>query len=141
MKNEDTNKKDTKVKKEKSRQNPLDEFGNQVERFASRTAESIKKVIDKALSSRNTVLTIRVNDECNTMMNMLVESGLFRSRSESAAFLIQEGIKKREELFVKIRGRLEKMEKLREEMKTIISQEMSKGVEEPKQSKTQKKAK
>lgn len=141
MKNEDTKKKDTEGKKEKSRQNPLDEFGNQVERFASRTAESIKKVIDKALSSRNTVLTIRVNDECNIMMNMLVESGLFRSRSESAAFLIQEGIKKREELFVKIRGRLEKMEKLREEMKTIISQEMSKEVKEPKQSKTQKKAK
>lgn len=141
MKNEDTNKKDAEVKKGKSRQNPLDEFGNQVERFASRTAESIKKVIEKALSSRNTVLTIRVNDECNIMMNMLVESGLFRSRSESAAFLIQEGIKKREELFVKIRGRLEKMEKLREEMKTIISQEMSKEVEEPKQSKAQRKAK
>ena len=141
MKNDDTKKKDTKEKKERSRQNPLDEFGNQIERFASRTAESIKKVIDKALSSRNTVLTIRVNDECNTMMNMLVESGLFRSRSESAAFLIQEGIKKREDLFAKIKGRLEKVKQLREEMKTIISQEMSEEVGESKQSKARKKAK
>ena len=54
-----------KEKNEKKQQSPLDEFGAQVERFASRTAESIKKVVDKALSARNTVLTIRVNDESN----------------------------------------------------------------------------
>jgi Arc/MetJ-type ribon-helix-helix transcriptional regulator len=108
----------------KSRRKGLDDLGNQVEKFAARTAESIKKVIDKALASRNTVLTIRVNDESNTKMNMLVDAGLFKSRSESAAFLIQEGIKKREDLFAKIAGKLEKMEKIREELKSIVSQEM-----------------
>ncbi len=108
----------------KSRRKGLDDLGNQVEKFAARTAESIKKVIDKALASRNTVLTIRVNDESNAKMNMLVDAGLFKSRSESAAFLIQEGIKKREDLFAKIAGKLEKMEKIREELKSIVSQEM-----------------
>ena len=59
-------KKETKeTAKEKKHQGPFDEFGNQVEKFAVKTADSIRKVIDKALASRNTVLTIRVNDESN----------------------------------------------------------------------------
>jgi hypothetical protein len=70
------------------KRNPLDEFGAHVEKIAIKTAESLRKIVDKALSSRNTVLTIRVNDECNEKLNMLVEAGLFKSRSESAAFLI-----------------------------------------------------
>ncbi len=109
---------------EKGKQSTLDEIGNQVEKFAVKTAESIKKVIDKALASRNTVMTIRVNDDSNTKMNMLVDAGFFKSRSESAAFLIQEGIKRREDLFVKIEGKLKKMEKIRSEIKTIVASEM-----------------
>ena len=111
-------------KEEKEKQSPLDEFGNQVEKFAVKTAESIKKVVEKALASRNTVLTIRVNDESNQKMNMLVDAGLFKSRSESAAFLIQEGIRSREDLFKKIEGKLKKMDKIKEELKSIVSEEM-----------------
>jgi Arc/MetJ-type ribon-helix-helix transcriptional regulator len=117
-------KSETTETKEDERHNPLEDLGNQVEKFAVRTAESIKKVIDKALASRNTVLTIRVNDESNQRMNMLVDSGLFKSRSESAAFLIQEGIRSREDLFGKIEGKLKKMEKIKEELKSIVSEEM-----------------
>jgi Arc/MetJ-type ribon-helix-helix transcriptional regulator len=110
--------------KEKKQHRPLDDFGNQVEKFAVKTAESIRKVIDRALASRNTVLTIRVNDESNKKLNMLVEAGLFKSRSESAAFLIEEGIKSQRDLFAKITDKLEKMEKIREELKVIVSKEV-----------------
>lgn len=113
---------------EKKHHRPLDELGNHMEKFATKTAESIKRVIDKALASRNTVLTIRVNDECNEKLNMLVEAGLFKSRSESAAFLIQEGIKNQELLFSKISDKLKKIDKIREELKTIVSQEMEEKV-------------
>lgn len=109
---------------EKKRQSTLDELGNHVEKFATKTAESIKRVIDKALASRNTVLTIRVNDESNKKLGRLVDAGLFKSRSESAAFLIQEGIKSQEALFSKISSKLEKIDKIREELKTIVSTEM-----------------
>jgi Arc/MetJ-type ribon-helix-helix transcriptional regulator len=105
-------------------QSRLNEFGDQVETFALKTAESIRNAIDKALEARNTVLTIRVNEESNKKLNMLVESGLFRSRSESAAFLIEQGIKNQEALFNKITNKLETIEKIREELKTIISQEV-----------------
>jgi len=57
---------------------------------------------------------------------MLVDVGLFKSRSESAAFLIQEGIKSQEDLFTKISSQLEKIEKIRKELKGIIIKEVDK---------------
>lgn len=102
----------------------LNEFSDHFEKFASRTAESIKKAVDRALASRNTVLTIRVNDECNKKLNMLVEAGLFKSRSESAAFLIQEGIKKQKSLFDKISNKLDEIGQIKQELQTIINKEL-----------------
>jgi hypothetical protein len=105
--------------------NVLEEFGDQVEKFATRTYESIKKTIDRALYSRRIVLTIRVNDDANRKLTSLVDSGLFKSRSESAAFLIEEGIKHQESLFARIAKKMEKIEKLKEELSDIISEEIS----------------
>jgi Arc/MetJ-type ribon-helix-helix transcriptional regulator len=120
---EKSQKKESKTEEQKHHR-PLDEFGNHMEKFATRTAESIKRVIDKALASRNTVLTIRVNDECNEKLGMLVDAGLFKSRSESAAFLIQEGIKRQKALFSKITDKLKKIDEIRDELKTIVTEEM-----------------
>ena len=113
----------TEDKKKKHRET-LEDIGNQVEKFASKTAESIKKVLDRTLSSRNTVLTIRVDDASNKKLNMLVDSGIFRSRSESAAFLINEGIKNQESLFSKISAKLLKIEKIKMELSSIVSDEI-----------------
>ncbi len=121
------------------KRHPLDELGAQVEKIATKTAESLRKIVDKALSSRNTVLTIRVNDECNEKLNMLVEAGLFKSRSESAAFLIQEGIGVQKDIFAKITGKLKKMETIREELKTIVINEMDKSAKESSKKTTGKK--
>lgn len=117
-------KKETKDKKHY--QTRISEFGDQMETFAVKTAESIRNAIDRAMESRNTVLTIRVNDESNRKLNMLVESGLFRSRSESAAFLIEQGIRSQDSLFNKITNKLETIEKIKEELKSIISEEVGK---------------
>jgi predicted transcriptional regulator len=111
--------------REKKLQSKLDDLGSQVENLAARTAESIKRAADKALASRNTVLTIRVNDDCNRKLNMLVDAGLFKSRSESAAFLIEQGIRSQDVLFAKIISKLEKIDKIKEELKTIVSEEIS----------------
>jgi len=113
-------------KDEKKKRGTFEDFGDHVEKFANRTAESIKKAIDKALSSRNTVLTIRVNDDSNKKINRLVDSGLFKTRSESAAFLINQGIKAQQDLFDKIEGKLKKMEELKEELKYIVNKEIGK---------------
>jgi len=124
-----TEEKDRNKEQEKKKSSAFDEFGNQVEKIAVRTAESIRKVVDKALASRNTVLTIRVNDDSSKKLNMLVEAGLFKSRSESAAFLIQEGIKSQHMLFNKISDQLDKIERIREELHKVVSEEF--GTQEP----------
>jgi Arc/MetJ-type ribon-helix-helix transcriptional regulator len=127
MSEKDTKKQNgTETKEKKQQHKAFEDLGDQVEKFAVKTAESIRKVIDRALSSRNTVLTIRVNDESNRKLNMLVEAGLFKSRSESAAFLIEEGLKSQEALFSKISDKMEKMEKIRDELKSIVSEEVEK---------------
>jgi len=110
--------------KKRIHRDTFEDIGHQVEKFASKTAESIKKVLDRTLSSRNTVLTIRVDNESNIKLNMLVESGIFRSRSESAAFLINEGIKSQESLFSRIAAKLEKIDKIKMELSSIISEEI-----------------
>ncbi len=115
--------------KTKSRKKKLDDLGDQVEKFAARTADSIRKGVEKALSSRNTVLTIRVNDESNEKINRLVETGLFTSRSESAAFLIQAGIKSQEALFDKIESKILQIEKIKSELKKIAVNEISSETE------------
>jgi Arc/MetJ-type ribon-helix-helix transcriptional regulator len=110
---------------QKKYQSALNELGAQVEKFAVKTAESIRKAIDKALEARNTVLTIRINDESNKKLSMLVNAGLFKSRSESAAFLIDEGIKSQGALFAKISSKLEKIDIIKEELKNIVSEEIN----------------
>lgn len=103
--------------------NVLEEFGEQIGKFATSTIDTLKKGVDKALVSRNTVLTIRVTDEANRKLSMLVETGLFKSRSESASFLIEEGIKQQEELFKKIGTKMDEIERLRADLKNIVSEE------------------
>lgn len=124
MENKKATKKTKSENKKKKHHITLDELGAQVEKIAVKTAESIKKVIDKAMVARNTVLTIRVNDESKEKLRMLVDVGLFKSRSESAAFLIQEGIKNQEALFSKISTKLKKIDKIKDELKDIVSEEI-----------------
>jgi len=54
-----------------------------------------------------------------------VDAGLFKSRSESAAFLIEEGAKFHEELFRKIEEKMAQITQLREELKNIVEKEIS----------------
>jgi Arc/MetJ-type ribon-helix-helix transcriptional regulator len=120
LKMDNTKQQDPGKKGKNQVESAISEIGDQMERLATKTAESIRKAIDKALASRNTVLTIRVNEESNKKLTMLVDTGLFRSRSESAAFLIEAGIRSQEALFNRIKDKLETIDKIREELKTIV---------------------
>jgi len=116
---------ENKESKEKEEKNVLEEIGDSVGKFATKTFESIKHTIDKSLESRNKVMTIRVNDDANDKLNMLVDAGIFKSRSESAAFLIEEGTKQQEKLFEKITSKLKTIDKLKDELKDIITGELA----------------
>lgn len=123
---ENTKNKTKEKKKTKEHKSTLDELGSQVEKFAVKTVESVKKVIDKALAARNTVMSIRINEDSNKKLKMLVDVGLFKSRSESAAFLIQEGIKSQDALFDKISSKVKKIDLIKKEIKGIVAKEIEK---------------
>lgn len=76
----------------------------------------------EALTRRDNVVMVRVNDETLRHLDALVESGLFKSRSESAAFLIAEGILRNGELFTKIEAVTEQIAILRRELQERVGE-------------------
>jgi len=109
-----------------------DELASSVKEVAQKTGEvfnkateSIGKAIESALSARDHVVMVRVNDDSLKKLDALVQSGIFKSRSESAAFLISEGVKGQQALFDRISERITEIERLRSELKDIIKPEES----------------
>ena len=88
----------------------------------NKATESIGKAIDTALAARDHVVMVRVNDESLRKIEALAESGIFKSRSEAAAFLIGEGVKAQSELFKRIEEKIDQIERLRSELKTIVDE-------------------
>ncbi|MEK6300363.1 MAG: hypothetical protein AABO41_06545 [Acidobacteriota bacterium] len=91
----------------------------------NRATESIGKAIESALSARDHVVMVRVNDESLKRLDALVQSGIFKSRSEAAAFLISEGIRAQEPLFERISERISEIERLQSELKSIVNEQKS----------------
>jgi Arc/MetJ-type ribon-helix-helix transcriptional regulator len=63
--------------------------------------------------SRGHVVMVRLGDDNVTRLDDLVESGLFGSRSEAAAFLIGAGIQAQHELFERIAMQTSEIKRLR----------------------------
>jgi Arc/MetJ-type ribon-helix-helix transcriptional regulator len=101
----------------------IEEVAASVKEFASKIPGSISKAVERALSGRELPLMVRVNDEALRRLDQLVETGIFKSRSESAAFLISEGIKAQAALFDRIESKIQEIERLRGELRSIIHQE------------------
>ena len=54
-------------------------------------------------------------------MDVLVDAGLFKSRSECAAFLIHQGIKAQDPLFDTLQKKVQQIQKIREELKDLLN--------------------
>jgi hypothetical protein len=95
--------------------------GKNVVSMASDMAAKMKEALEQALSGRANVLMIRVNDETLRHMDMLVEADICKSRSQSAAFLITEGIKANESLFQQISVVTEQIAELRAQLREMVN--------------------
>jgi Arc/MetJ-type ribon-helix-helix transcriptional regulator len=104
----------------------IEELAASVKEFAAKLPGSISKAVERALSGRDIPVMVRVSDEALRRIDQLVVAGIFKSRSESAAFLISEGVKAQAALFEQIQFKIEEIEKLRGELKNIIHQETAK---------------
>jgi len=89
----------------------------------NKATESIGKAIDSALAARDHVVMVRVNDDSLRKIEALAESGIFKSRSEAAAFLIAEGVKAQSDLFKRIEEKIDQIDRLRSELRMIVDQE------------------
>ncbi len=87
---------------------------------ALKQVETIGQALGEALQGRGNVVMVRVNDEALEHLDMLVEAEITKSRSESAAFLINEGIAANSALFEKISVITQKITKLREQLRKEV---------------------
>ena len=85
--------------------------------------ENIGKTLGSALQDRANVVMVRVNDDSLAYLDMLVEADITRSHSESAAFLINEGIKANGSLFDKIREITDQIAALRAQLRETVQVE------------------
>ena len=86
----------------------------------SKAINSFMETLESALSGRGNSVMVRVNDEALAKLDMLVAAGICKSRSESAAFLLQRGIEGSAKLFDRIESVTSKITKLREDLLSSV---------------------
>ena len=98
--------------------------------IASRIPESlssigrdISRTIERAIAAKDDyVVAVKVSQDAQEKLEQLVQAGVFRSRAEAAAFLIDEGIRSQTALFDRVRQKLSEIERLRAELRGMINQ-------------------
>jgi hypothetical protein len=101
--------------------------------MASRIPESlsaigrdISRTIERAISAKDDyVVAVKVSHEAQEKLEQLVQAGVFRSRAEAAAYLIDEGIKTQAALFDRVQQKLSEIERLRAELRGMV------GIDKP----------
>ena len=103
-------------------------MASSVREMASRIPESltaigrdISRTIEKAISAKDDyVVAVKISADAQNRLDQLVQAGVFRSRAEAAAFLIDEGVKTQSALFDRVEQKLAEIEKLRAELRGMI---------------------
>jgi len=115
-----------KVVEEETTQDPGDAASpsktiNEAIKQVEKQVGNISKALGNALQDRANVVMVRVNDDSLHYLDMLVEADITKSRSESAAFLINEGIKANETLFNKIREITDQISALKAQLRETVA--------------------
>ncbi|MBL8172143.1 MAG: hypothetical protein JNJ50_28550 [Acidobacteria bacterium] len=99
----------------------LEDIASTLRDLFSRVPDSVSKAVERAINVRDTTVLTRLSDESSDKLDTLVSAGVFKSRAEAAAFLIDEGIKAQAALFQRIQDKLTEIERLRAELRTTIA--------------------
>ncbi len=84
--------------------------------------ENVRDAVDRAISRRENVVMVRLNNESIKHVDELVEAGVVASRSEAVAFLVSEGIGAQSELFERIGQKVEQIRKVKQELRDLLSE-------------------
>ena len=92
-----------------------------------------------ASMGRANVVASRIGDEDIRLIDMLIEAGVFSTRSEAVAYLVNEGIKARRDTFERVSASLEEIRKTRKEAERQVDKLKEEiGLKEKKESKDTK---
>src|SRR3954467_3784824 len=104
--------------------------GNSVRDMAARIPEQlsaigrdISRTIERAISAKDDyMLAVKVSQDAQIKLGQLVQAGVFGTRAEAAAFLIDEGIKGQGPLFERVEQKLAEIERLRAELRGLVGE-------------------
>jgi hypothetical protein len=107
--------------------------GNSVRDMAARLPEQlsaigrdISRTIERAISAKDDyMLAVKVSHDAQVKLGQLVQAGVFGTRAEAAAFLIDEGIKAQGPLFERVEQKLAEIERLRAELRGLVNEKKS----------------
>jgi hypothetical protein len=124
---------DLMVREEEPEEGHSDRSRSAVRDIAARIPESlsaigrdISRTIERAISAKDDyVVAVKVSPDAQEKLEQLVQAGVFRSRAEAAAFLIDEGIKTQAVLFDRVQQKLAEIERLRAELRGLIDERPS----------------
>ena len=93
--------------------------------------ENLKQTLQGALTGRENVVMVRLNQESLSRLDELVDAGLVNSRSEAAAFLVSEGVKAKAGLFQRMSEKIENIRKARDELRELLDEPPDDGEGQP----------
>ena len=83
----------------------------------------IVETLEVALSGRGNTVMVRVHDDALAKLDMLIAAGICKSRSESAAFLLQRGIEASAPMYDRIGDVTAKITSLQEDLLQWVQEE------------------
>jgi Arc/MetJ-type ribon-helix-helix transcriptional regulator len=99
------------------------EIASRIPESLSAIGRDISRTIERAMSAKDDyVVAVKVSHDAQEKLEQLVQAGVFRSRAEAAAFLIDEGIKTQSALFDRVQQKLAEIERLRAELRGMINE-------------------
>ena len=88
----------------------------------SAIGRDISRTIERAISAKDDyMLAVKVSHDAQVRLGQLVQAGVFGTRAEAAAFLIDEGIKSQGPLFERVEQKLGEIERLRAELRGMVT--------------------
>jgi hypothetical protein len=89
----------------------------------SAIGRDISRTIERAISAKDDyMLAVKVSQDAQLKLGQLVQAGVFGTRAEAAAFLIDEGIKTQGPLFERVEQKLGEIERLRAELRGMVGE-------------------
>src|SRR5437016_335816 len=89
----------------------------------SAIGRDISRTIERAIAAKDDyMLAVKVSQDAQVKLGQLVQAGVFGTRAEAAAFLVDEGIKLQTELFERVEAKLAEIERLRAELRGIVGE-------------------